>query len=582
MKKIIIKFFNFFLHNENTLSRVLILSIVLVSPALISGFFSDDIYFLNRLSGNTIMPAKPEFTLYGLFSITPGGEQVKNEMVNQGLLPWWTSNNFRFQMWRPLAELSHAIDFKLFGSFAFPMHIENIMWWCAILWLAYSIYSKLFRLNPTLASICFIFYALDGSYAQTISWIASRNTLMAMFFSLASLLNFINGAHRSQLLSKYWIFASVLYAIGLSCSEFSIGILPFILLYPFMTPEHSLFKKAVSVIPFILFTLAWVYIYKTYHYGVSGSEHYLDPTSDPIKFMSSLLELLPTFVFKQFFVFQPQLLGAYTFLNWNWLLSILILGIIGYCTKEYLSSKLGIYLTVAAIIAIIPISASTGGPRLIGFVSLGLTPILAVIALKLINETKSIVVMYSGGMLLLLHVLSLLAFPLIPVLMMRNAINLIEKPARTLTFVPDKEVILINPYQVAFSALFPIERANKGDYLPPHLYTLMTGDKKIRVIKRDDKTYDFVPETIVLSAPEDFFFRTKKEAFYDNEEFNYPTILISVHTNKLNEAEYLTLKLLKDAAEYQFVYCHDSNWGTLDLTKQKIGESTELGLCSMN
>lgn len=574
------KFFTFFL-KRNTFKAATLLSLLLVSPALFSGFFADDLYFIHRLSGGDLMPAKPNFSPFGLFALTPGGAEANHGMIEKGLLPWWTPDSFRFQMFRPLAELSFALDYKLFGANPIPMHFENLLWWAAVLFAVYTIYRKLFPDNIQFALVCFILYALDGSIAQTITWVVARNTLMAMFFSLAAFLFAmeLKNNERNELLPIF--FAPLLFIAALASSEFAIGILPFIFLFCIFEVKKPLFKKALILSPYVFILLVWAYIYKTNNYGVFGSAQYIDPNAEPVRFLMALTERLPIYTFRQFMIFQPQLLGEYHFLNWLWIFSILVIAGFLVLAKDYVKTRIGLWLTVASLCAIVPMSGSTGGPRLIGFVALGITPILAAFIVKCLNDlVPNTYLRFAGYLSFVLHCLSMLAFLVVPILMAFNANYLINKPAASLPILPGKTVVLLNPTQAAYSVLFPVLRANEHLIAPTSALIAMTGDKEIQFIRKSALEFDLVPEKKVLTSLADFFFRPQELPFLDNAEYDFSNYKIVTHVHD-NELRSITLVLKNSIDTYQFVGCDNKSWVNIDATTQSIGASSKLASCNM-
>src|SRR5208283_5038734 len=62
---------------------------------------------------------------------------------NYGMLPWWTPDNFRIGLWRPLTAFTHWFDYRLFPDSPVLMHAHNIAWFAAIVFLVTVIYGKL-------------------------------------------------------------------------------------------------------------------------------------------------------------------------------------------------------------------------------------------------------------------------------------------------------------------------------------------------------------------------------------------------------------------------------------------------------
>jgi len=62
---------------------------------------------------------------------------------NYGMLPWWTPDDMKLGLWRPLTAFTHWLDYRLFPDSPMLMHAHNIAWFAAIVFLVTIIYRKL-------------------------------------------------------------------------------------------------------------------------------------------------------------------------------------------------------------------------------------------------------------------------------------------------------------------------------------------------------------------------------------------------------------------------------------------------------
>ena len=100
-------------------------ALVLTLPSLWIGFVTDDHVF--RLIFER-MPSLPELKIPLLDTFSFGkGEPVYNaQLMERGVVPWWTDPSWQLSFWRPLASMTHWVDHTLFGQWAWPMHLHSM------------------------------------------------------------------------------------------------------------------------------------------------------------------------------------------------------------------------------------------------------------------------------------------------------------------------------------------------------------------------------------------------------------------------------------------------------------------------
>src|SRR5208337_4627783 len=69
--------------------------------------------------------------LFG-FSRNP---QCLSSMKSYGTLPWWTSDKLKLSLCRPVAALTHWLDYRLYPDSPALMHAHNIVWFAAVVFL---------------------------------------------------------------------------------------------------------------------------------------------------------------------------------------------------------------------------------------------------------------------------------------------------------------------------------------------------------------------------------------------------------------------------------------------------------------
>jgi hypothetical protein len=126
-------------------------------PALTVGFVSDDFFILDRVRAQ-------------------GGLQHALAYFDRGF----------FDYYRPLAFVSHALDWQLWGAHAAGFHLTNIVLHAVATTLVFALGRRLLDRMPALVAA--LLFALHPASHEAIYWIAARFDLLATTFMLASLL----------------------------------------------------------------------------------------------------------------------------------------------------------------------------------------------------------------------------------------------------------------------------------------------------------------------------------------------------------------------------------------------------------
>jgi len=319
-------------------------------------------------------------TLANLFTFVTPDSTRRIQLIEHGLLPWWAAKEFSMVFFRPLAELTHFIDY---GYLKNPvlMHLHSLFWYGLGLVLLALTYKRL--LPEKIALLALLFFALDSTHTFTVSWLANRNALMAFVFSLSALLVF----------RAYCLTPKISYLIGLVLSlilaflSAEAGVVAGVLLLSF-----SLCYQGVSthyqvicagsyqrcIVPLALaFTVfvAWLTFYQVWGFGASGnSAYYADPMAEPWVYlnnflgrfftaMSMLFNILPVHL-NPAWVLVTQVGGAVFF--------VLVMGFVVSQKKPHLN-----FSAILIILSIVPVASAEMQERNLLFANIGSSIILA-------------------------------------------------------------------------------------------------------------------------------------------------------------------------------------------------------------
>ncbi|HUV66668.1 MAG TPA: hypothetical protein VMW24_22465 [Sedimentisphaerales bacterium] len=271
-------------------------------PALNAGFIQDDLYHRVRL----VQPSELPERLYdtGMISSDAGTlraalrdmhsfartKQQADTLKECGMCPWWTTEDWRLANWRPLDSFTHWLDYRLFPDYPPLMHLHNILWFAAVIFLLASLYRQL--MTPLwLASFAALLYTIDESNYFPAMWIANRNLILALFFCLLTLL--LHHKWRRDDSVAAGVGAVFALLLSLLSTEAGVATFAYLLAYALILDRGSWTRRLVSLAPGVIVIAAWRLIYNGLGYGASGSGFVIDPGREPLRYAWAVIERAP-------------------------------------------------------------------------------------------------------------------------------------------------------------------------------------------------------------------------------------------------------------------------------------------------
>lgn len=356
------------------------LAVLMSLPALTVGLAGDDFDLAlavtrDPLSGYAFLPRDPV---------------ERNALVlsarDAGSAPWWSDPDRHIAFFRPLASLSLALDFALWPSAPWLMHLENSLLFAAIVLLAAALY-RAFGLPVRACGLATFFFAMHGAQSMTTGWISGRNTLLATLFGFGSLRLFI-AAQRGRRGLLFAAFAA--FAAALLSAEGGVATLAYLFAYahcfgraPVPTSDSKSIVTPVQrwagLWGFALLLLAWLTAYKLGGYGVKGSGFYVDPVENPLRFSLDLLAAIPIYLASQLTIPFAGTTGVHPLaLPVVAAISLLLLCAFRSLWLPWLRlDSRARALGLGAVLAIVPLGTSIPQDRLVSFIALGVCGIVA-------------------------------------------------------------------------------------------------------------------------------------------------------------------------------------------------------------
>ena len=360
-----------------------VLTVIIMLPALNAGFIQDDLFHQAKLLEPSELPERfydmrlspPDSgTLPGvlrdMYAIVRTERDIK-VFKNFGILPWWTAEDFRASNWRPLTALTHWLDYQLFPNSPALMHAHSLIWFAAVIFMVAVLYRKL--LGPVwIAGLAALLYTVDDSNYFPAMWIANRNLLLSLFFSILTLLMY----HRWRQQKSVYAGVAVpfLLLLALLSTEAGIATFAYLFAYALIIDRGSWRRRALSLVPSFIVIVIWRIIYNALGYGARGGGFIIDPGHEPLRYAWAVVKRAPVLLSGQW-GWQPaemfNLFSDYA-RRWNLLAAAAFLLLILIVFVPLLrKSRVALFWFVGMILCILPICATSPMNRNLLFAAIG-------------------------------------------------------------------------------------------------------------------------------------------------------------------------------------------------------------------
>ncbi len=472
-------------------------TIVSLCPTLLHGLALDD--FGQRLFVEGRLGAGlGRLDLFRLVSPQP---EVRARMKELGVYVWWLGQGTKIDYWRPLAAFTHFVDYSLWPRWAWLMHLENLIWYAALVVACGALYRRFLPI-AWVAGLATILYAFDHSHAGPVAWIANRNGPMSALFGVLSLLAH-DGWRRGRRLPLAFA-GPVLLAFALFSAESGIAIVGYTVAYALCIDRGTRLQRVLSVVPSVLVIVAWRVVYVSLGHGIASSGVTADPFVEPARFVLHAAESIPTHIASALFALQSDVV-IYS----QWTLAIAALGatallaVVGYALSSWLKrDETARFFAAGTLMSALPLGAAIPIDRYSFWVGLGAIGLIAKLTEVVVDPANELTLgrlprWICGASLLCHAVLSPLVFPF-----RAAALSFVqfdaERVAATLPDGPEtshQTVVVFNMPIDMMGSMLPILRLARHGAVPAHLYYLYGGTDDITVSRADGDTLDVRTES---------------------------------------------------------------------------------------
>ncbi|MCG8569468.1 MAG: hypothetical protein MJB14_04960 [Spirochaetes bacterium] len=471
---------------------IILLGIGLTIPSLFTGLQLDDYIIQDKLTKNETNKDN-NGSLFGLFTFVSGDEEEKGRMLDTGQLSWWLFEDAKISFFRPLSELSHWLDYRLWPSHPWLMHLHNVILYGAILGLLALFFKKTIG-TPWLAGFALLFFAIDNNHAIAVEWISNRNALLAALWGISVLIFHHQWRTGGSVLSI--ILSSLFLLLSLLSAEAGLAFTAYLFAYEIFMKNDTWRNKVLALLPYFMIVLPWYLYRSSMGYGAVQAGIYVDPGANPLLFLILLLEKIPIFIFTQFFELDGSLFMIAPFgvttLIWLMMLfvSVLFFLILFPLLKE---DKVAKFFGLSFLLCLIPISAAVPSNRNLFIASIAGAGLLARFVSAVISPENEIYNFKKSKKLSfiffnILMILNLLSSPISmathPPIFKNLMENIFTKPVLALSDsinIEGQSIMILNPPRGNYLFYFPyISRAFERP-MPKSVRSISAETRKIEI-----------------------------------------------------------------------------------------------------
>ncbi len=517
-----------------------LIAVLLLSPAINSGLTLDDFWQWEILSGH-LENAHPGTPL-GLFTFFDGNPQRLHDFILQGFAPWWSAENLRLSFWRPLTELTHWIDYQLWPQSPALMHIHSIAWFVVVILLLNAWWRSVDE-HPVRANLATLIFGVSSFHAGTVAWLANRNALIAASLSLLSLIayqyacRYRSDAGRRPTLMYF--LSCLLFALALLASEAGLATCAYLFAYAVLLDRQPRWtSRLLRLLPFFFVVVLWKITYSLFGYGSQGAGIYIDPATQPLRFLAAAAERMPMLLMAQLYGISSSIYG--------WLHSqpgylagcAVLLGLFLLALRGVgqLRNPVAQFYALGMLLALVPVCAAHPNDRLLVFAGFGGAGLISVyLHAAFANWSQRSrghwLTKIFSCFLIFVHLVVLPAlFPFNLKMMKVFSEAMVNAPAITLPgdqLGADNSVVLVNPPSVAFVAIMGIVRRYFDLPVPGHILSLAPGSLDLILEVIDD-------DTLQITARDGFVvdafnvYRDKRLPFHRGDHVNLDILSATV------------------------------------------------------
>ena len=166
--------------------------------------------------------------------------------------------------YRPLAQMTFAIEYSLLGKNPFVSHLGNLIIFEIICLLIFFLLQNLFQNYKSkfwylsIPFVTTILYALHPIHTEAVSNTKGRDELFCMLFSLSTIILFLKSLDTKKI--KFMIFYTLTFFLAIMSKETGVTFLAILPLTVYFFTKHNFKKSVVAYLPLALVIVVFVFI----------------------------------------------------------------------------------------------------------------------------------------------------------------------------------------------------------------------------------------------------------------------------------------------------------------------------------
>lgn len=352
--------------------------IVLALPSLWVGIQTDDWSVRSGALGIALVegvPANP-WQPFGF----DGDAANYRKLMDAGWMPWWTDLQCRAVHMRTLTLLTHMFDYRVWDDHPALMHLHSLVWYGALVFAAAILYRRILRQSPPvwLAGLAALMFAIDDRHAIPAAWLANRNSLLAGFFGVLTLIHYDRWRRDGRRSGAF--LAPIFLLAGLLSKEEAVCACGYLAAYVIFLDRAAWKNRLAAIVPCAIMAGGWAVSYKVLGYGSFRGGCYIDPIGEASQFAIEVVNKAPIYLLGQLGMPPSDISNFWSPFGYavHWWWAIAYLSVIGVLLAPLVMRVAAArFWAMGMLLSVIPPCAIFVNGRLLMFVGLGAAPLLS-------------------------------------------------------------------------------------------------------------------------------------------------------------------------------------------------------------
>lgn len=484
----------------------------LTAPSLFAGLATED--FVQRAVVRMGSHGLPEaLNLFGEARAMSDTEIASRnlECELRGWFPWLTDSRFHASFWRPLASLTHHLDYRAWPDLPVVMHAESILWYAALAFTVALVYRRLVA-PRWVAGLAALFYAADDAHGHAVGWLINRNGVMATLFAVLALLAFDrfrrDGWRPGALLTPLFL------ALGLCSAEFSLCAVGYFVAYLFFVDRAPWGRRLWSAATWGSAVAGWAVAYRFLGHSTRASGLYIDPLAEPAAYAFEMAERAVVLVTG---VFGAPPSDAWThsglylqglLVFWATVFGAFVLSVLSPLLR---AERMARFWAAGLVLSLLPACTTFPEDRLLFFAGLGAMPLVAMLVAACFGARADGVPRprptvaaraLAAGFIGIHGLVAPLSLPYRSLAMFRYERTMRE--ASTSLYAPDRTrlegpLVLVNGEDYYFTGMMAMTRFARAEPTTRRMLTLAGTLEDVRLTRKDERRLEVRPKFGFLS-----------------------------------------------------------------------------------